>query len=121
EYKPKYEQIRSIVLKNGSFEKPSTAVYIDGIPEATWSDYKEAGPSYELYLAKNQTIAFNLIVDQIPTSVRIGAKSIRNNVKFSVGFSVNESTTDEDSWTTYNAKSITCNTATDLYYDITDQ
>ena len=121
EYKPKYEQIRSIVLKNGSFEKPSTAVYIDGIPEATWSDYKEAGPSYELYLAKNQTIAFNLTVDQIPTSVRIGAKSIRNNVKFSVGFSVNESTTDEDSWTTYNAKSITCNTATDLYYDITDQ
>lgn len=121
EYKPNYEQVRSIVLKNGSFEKPSTAVYIDGIPEATWSDYKEAGPSYELYLAKGQTIAFNLTVDQIPTSVRIGAKSIRNNVEFSVGFSVNESTTDEDSWTTYNAKSIKCNTATDLYYDITDQ
>lgn len=121
EYKPNYEQVRSIVLKNGSFEKPSTAVYIDGIAEATWSDYKEAGPSYELYLAKGQTIAFNLTVDQIPTSVRIGAKSIRNNVEFSVGFSVNESTTDEDSWTTYNAKSITCNTATDLYYDITDQ
>lgn len=121
EYKPNYEQVRSIVLKNGSFEKPSTAVYIDGISEATWSDYKEAGPSYELYLAKGQTIAFNLTVDQIPTSVRIGAKSIRNNVVFSVGFSVNESTTDEDSWTTYNAKSITCNTATDLYYDITDQ
>lgn len=121
EYKPNYEQVRSIVLKNGSFEKPSTEVYIDGIPKATWSDYKEAGPSYELYLAKGQTIAFNLTVDQIPTSVRIGAKSIRNNVEFSVGFSVNESTTDEDSWTTYNAKSITCNTATDLYYDITDQ
>ena len=121
EYDPTYKEIRSIVIKNEAFEEPSTEVYIDGIPKATWSDYKEAGPSHELYLAKDQTIAFNLTVDQIPTSVRIGAKSIRNSVEFSVGFSVNEPTTDKDNWVTYNAKSITCNTATDLYYDITDQ
>lgn len=121
EYDPTYKEIRSIVIENEAFEEPSTEVYIDGIPEATWSDYKEAGPSHELYLAKDQTIAFNLTVDQIPTSVRIGAKSIRNSVEFSVGFSVNELTTDKDNWVTYNAKSITCNTATDLYYDITDQ
>lgn len=121
EYDPTYKEIRSIVIENEAFEEPSTEVYIDGIPEATWSDYKEAGPSHELYLAKDQTIAFNLTVDQIPTSVRIGAKSIRNSVEFSVGFSVNEPTTDKDNWVTYNAKSITCNTATDLYYDITDQ
>ena len=121
EYDPTYKEIRSIVIENEAFEEPSTEVYIDGIPEATWSDYKEAGPSHELYLAKDQTIAFNLTVHQIPTSVRIGAKSIRNSVEFSVGFSVNEPTTDKDNWVTYNAKSITCNTATDLYYDITDQ
>lgn len=121
EYNPTYKEIRGIVIANGDFEKPSTGVYIDGIPNATWSDYKEAGPSHELYLAENQTIAFNLTVDQIPTSVRIGAKSIQSSVEFSLGFSVNESITEEDNWVTYNVKSITCNTATDLYYDITDQ
>src|SRR5699024_1032744 len=100
EYSPVYKEIRSIIIENKKFEEPSTEVYIDGIPKATWSDYKEAGPIHELYLAPGQTIAFNLKVDQIPDSVRIGAKSIRNNVKFLVGFSVNEKTAEQekDNW-----------------------
>lgn len=123
EYSPVYKEIRSIIIENKKFEEPSTEVYIDGIPKATWSDYKEAGPIHELYLAPGQTIAFNLKVDQIPDSVRIGAKSIRNNVKFLVGFSVNEKTAEQekDNWVIYNVNSMTCYTATDLYYDITDQ
>lgn len=123
EYSPVYKEIRSIIIENKKFEEPSTEVYIDGIPKATWSDYKEAGPIHELYLAPGQTIAFNLKVDQIPDSVRIGAKSIRNNVEFLVGFSVNEKTAEQekDNWVIYNVNSMTCYTATDLYYDITDQ
>ena len=118
EYKSTFKEIRDIIVEAKEFEKPSTGVYIDGVGDADWELYKDAGPSHELYLAPGQKIAMTLYANEIPTSVRIGVKSIQDSVKFTVGFSVNES----GQWKEYMITPIICcNTATDLYYDITEQ
>ena len=117
EYKSTFKEIRDIIVEAKEFEEPSTKVYIDGVGDADWELYKDAGPSHELYLAPGQKIAMTLYANEIPTSVRIGVKSIQDSVKFTVGFSVNES----GQWKEYMITPIICNTATDLYYDITEQ
>ncbi len=118
EYKSTFKEIRDIIVEAKEFEEPSTEVYIDGVGDADWELYKDAGPSHELYLAPGQKIAMTLYANEIPTSVRIGVKSIQDSVKFTVGFSVNES----GQWKEYMITPIICcNTATDLYYDITEQ
>lgn len=117
EYTSTYQEVRDIIVEAGSFEEPSTEVYIDGIGKADWNLYKDAGPSHELYLAPEQKIAMTLYADEIPTSVRIGVKSIQSSVEFTAGFSVNES----GEWMEYMISQMMCNTATDLYYDITEQ
>lgn len=117
EYRPEYREIRDIVIGAGKFEEPSTNVYIDGLDSADWDLYKSAGPSHELYLDSEQKIAVTLYATEIPESVRIGVKSIKDSVTFTTGFSVNES----GKWEEYMVTPMKCNTATDLYYDITDQ
>ncbi len=117
EYAPEYQEVRDIVIKAGKFEEPSTDVYVDGWPKATWENYRDVGPSHELYLDSNQVIALTLTANEIPESVRIGAKTIRSSVDFTVGYSVKE----VEGWVTYGNVSNHCSTATDLYYDITDQ
>lgn len=117
EYNPEYKEIREIVVNAGSFEEPHTNVYVDGYGKATWENYRDVGPSHELYLAPDQYISLTLTADEIPESVRIGAKSIKNSVDFTVGYSVEE----DENWVTYGMVSSHCSTATDLYYDITDQ
>lgn len=118
EYKSTFKEIRDIIIEAKGFEEPSTEVYIDGVGDADWELYKDAGPSHELYLAPGQKIAMTLYANEIPTSVRIGVKSIQDSVRFTAGFSVNES----GQWKEYMITPIMiCNTATDLYYDITEQ
>ena len=117
EYRPEYREIRDIVIEAGKFEEPSTNVYIDGLDSANWDLYKSAGPSHELYLDSEQKIAVTLYATEIPESVRIGVKSIKDSVTFTTGFSVNE----PGKWEEYMVTPMECNTATDLYYDITDQ
>ena len=117
EYTSTYQEVRDIIVEAGSFEEPTEEVYIDGIGKADWNLYKDAGPSHELYLAPEQKIAMTLYADEIPTSVRIGVKSIQSSVEFTAGFSVNES----GKWMEYMISPMMCNTATDLYYDITEQ
>ena len=122
EYDPEYQEIRDIALddlnvEDEKFRAPSTDVYIDGMSNANYKEYKDVGPSHELYLAPGQKIALNLKTTEIPSSVKIGLKSIQQSVKLTVGLSVYENNV----WNTYRKKEMTCNTATDLYYDITDQ
>ena len=117
EYEPEYQEIRNIVIEAGKFEEPSTSVYIDGCPTATWENYRDVGPSHELYLAPDQVIALTLKANEIPESVRIGVKSVKTGINFKVGYAVKE----DKNWIIYGAISNYCNTATDLYYDITDQ
>lgn len=118
EYEPEYQEIRNIVIEAGKFEEPSTSVYIDGCPTATWENYRDVGPSHELYLAPDQVIALTLKANEIPESVRIGVKSVKTGINFKVGYAVKE----DKNWIIYGAISNNyCNTATDLYYDITDQ
>ena len=57
------------------------------------------------------------VSNEIPESVRIGVKSVKTGIKFKVGYAVKE----DKNWIIYGAISNYCNTATDLYYDITDQ
>ena len=117
EYEPEYQEIRNIVIEAGKFEEPFTSVYIDGCSTATWENYRDVGPSHELYLAPDQGIALTLKANEIPESVRIGVKSVKTGIKFKVGYAVKE----DKNWIIYGAISNYCNTATDLYYDITDQ
>lgn len=122
EYDPEYQEIRDIALddlnvEDEKFRAPSTDVYIDGMSNANYKEYKDVGPSHELYLASGQKIALNLKTTEIPSSVKIGLKSIQQSVKLTVGLSVYENNV----WNTYRKKEMLCNTATDLYYDITDQ
>lgn len=122
EYDPEYREIRDIALddlnvEDKKFRAPSTDVYIDGMSNANYKEYKEVGPSHELYLKSGQRIALTLKATEIPSSVKIGLKSIQQSVKLTVGLSVYENNV----WNTYRKKEMICNTATDLYYDITDQ
>ena len=48
EYKSTFKEIRDIIVEAKEFEEPSTKVYIDGVGDADWELYKDAGPSHEL-------------------------------------------------------------------------
>lgn len=84
--------------------------FIDGSDEAQLKDYTNYGPNHEVYLAKDQHIAFKLSGDDLSkiASVQLGAKAVNGG---SVSFTVA---------TGNKTESINVDTATDLYYAITD-
>lgn len=84
--------------------------FIDGSDEAQLKDYTNYGPNHEVYLANEQSIAFKLSGDDLNkiASVQLGAKAVNGgNVNFTVA-------------TGNKTASINVDTATDLYYAITD-
>ena len=82
-------------------------IFIDGIA-ALNNDiytYKKAGPNNELYLAKNQAVAFEIWATSVPTDIQLGAKLACGNPKLTVSYA--SKTTDID-----------IDTATDIYYSL---
>lgn len=71
---PQYIKLRDEISKDDS---PVTAnvLFIDGGPEANVDTYKNYGPNNEVYLAKDQAIAFNVPKDTNIASIQIGAKA----------------------------------------------
>lgn len=100
---PQYFELRDALAKTeeGNYK----AVLIEGTVEATQTNYKNFGPNHEVYLAKDQTLAFKLDGDWSKiTTVQLGLKAVDGAATYTIG----------------NAAEKTVNTATDMYYDITE-
>ncbi|MBQ7961046.1 MAG: hypothetical protein IJ289_00485, partial [Clostridia bacterium] len=80
EYVVSHQAIRDILVDAKSFGDVNTnqVIYINpGVPEGTFEQYSKAGPKNEVYLAKGQSIAFNMEVSGFkPTSVQISAHAV---------------------------------------------
>ena len=112
---PNYVEVKKVILDTGTLENKGAvgAVFIDGkgADGVTAADYKSQGPNHEAYLAQNQAIAFQLIANAKPSSVQIGAKLANGtSAKLSItGANCDKATNG----------SLTLNTATDMYYELT--
>lgn len=112
---PRFIELRNNLIATGNFgtvDDASGAVFIDGFgATGSISDYSTYGPNNEVYLAPNQgqAVAFTLSkANADVATVQIGVKALSGEA------SVEIKAIDGAS------KKITTNSATDLYYDITD-
>jgi membrane-bound inhibitor of C-type lysozyme len=82
-------------------------IFIDGIAalDNNIDKYKYAGPNNELYLAKNQAVAFEIIATAVPTDIQIGTKLACGSPALTVSYASK-------------TKEIKIDTATDLYYSL---
>lgn len=85
----------------------------DGSHDVEIQDYKTIGPNNEVYLAKDQGIAFEISADKIPTSIDIGAKSADGNA-VTLNASI-ASTVDEAVGTSVSSDIASC---TSQYFDL---
>ena len=100
---PQYFELRDALAttETGNYK----AVLIEGTVEATQTNYKNFGPNHEVYLAKDQTLAFKLDGDWSKiTTVQLGLKAVDGAATYTIG----------------NGEAKTVKTATDMYYDITE-
>lgn len=113
---PNYVEVKKVILDTGALENEGAvgAVFIDGkgANGVTAADYKNQGPNHEAYLAPGQAIAFQLIANGEPSGVQIGAKLANGT---SAKLSITGANCDKA-----NNGSLTLNTATDMYYELTD-
>ena len=90
EYVVEHKAIRDILVnpdKTG-FDSGSTGVvYINqSKPEGTFEEYSKIGPKNEVYLAKNQSVAFSMTVSGFtPTSVQISAHALNGTASMRFG------------------------------------
>lgn len=93
-------------------DKNNGFVFIDGAEHATIGQYASYGPNNEVYLAKGQAISFKLTGDTSEiASIQIGAKAPKGTPTMVVKGS--DATTTE--------KNQELGTATEMYYNITEQ
>ena len=80
-------------------------IFIDGIAALNndIETYRDAGPNNELYLAKDQAVAFEIWATAVPTDIQIGAKLACGNPALTISYA---SKTTE----------VKIATATDIYY-----
>lgn len=113
---PYYVRIKQVILDSKALETDGAtgAVFIDGkgANGVTATDYANQGPNHEAYLANGQAIAFQMIASAKPTSVQIGAKLASGN---SAGLKIGGAACAKA-----NNGTLTLNTATDMYYELTD-
>lgn len=107
---PQYIKLHDEVVKGTAKPDGETAktLFIDGAENATIQQYTSYGPNNEVYLMNGQAITFKLTgadVNKI-ASVQIGAKAPKGTANLNVN------STDIVS---------SLSTATEMYYDITDQ
>lgn len=124
EVKPIYVEVRKAIIGQSNFTADTSvlangAVFIDGKSTgATLEDYKNFGPNHEVYLAKDQAIAFRLVADKQPTTVQIGVKLANGSngaLKIS-GSTLKFAKYNGSNGEVAENESLTLNTATDMYY-----
>lgn len=104
---PQFIELHNALVNSGDNYQ---AVMIEGKEDAELTEYTDYGPNHEVYIANGQSIAFKLNdnLDKIAT-VQLGAKAVNGSVTFTV-----------TNAKTNVSKEITIDTATDLYYDISE-
>lgn len=106
-------ELRTLLIKADSFTEGQTltnaAVYIDKTEDVyEVATYENGGPNNEVYLKKGQSIAFKLKTTGDPASIQIGAKAPNGATQFEFGSNYGID------------PRIDVNTATDMYYDVTN-
>lgn len=86
-------------------------MFIDGAEEATIGQYANYGPNNEVYLAQGQAIFFKVPENDKIASIQIGAKTPNGAATMVVEGKVSTTTRLEQQ----------LNTATEMYYNITEQ
>lgn len=104
------QEIRNILLDSGDFsagKQVTGAVFVDIDENVTdIGIYDNKGPNNEVYLDKGQSIAFKVITTGDPRTIQLGIKSPNGtNSKVVIDGK---------------SENLNINTATDMYYDITD-
>ncbi len=106
---PSYLELKDMLIGADSLSETDTQgiIFIDGIAalDNDIETYKNAGPNNELYLAKDQAVAFEIWATSVPTDIQLGAKLACGEPKLTISYA--SKTTDVD-----------VETATDIYYSL---
>ena len=109
---PQYIKLHDKLADTAATSGDEQVLFIDGAEHATIAQYANYGPKNEVYLAKGQAISFKLTgnTNEI-ASIQIGAKAPDGQPTMTV----------KDNGSTTSAKNEVLSTATEMYYDITEQ
>jgi len=118
---PEYKTMRDFLLPawEAGQKVITGCVFVDGnANEASASDYETYGPKNELYLRNDQAVTFYLMTDEKPQNVQLAMKLAAGDaVKVKICCTaMKDGVTHE-----YRKTEFTCNTATDLYYELRRQ
>ncbi len=106
---PSYLELKDMLIGADSLSETDTqgVIFIDGIAalDNDIATYRDAGPNNELYLAKDQAVAFEIWATSVPTDIQLGAKLACGNPALTISYA--SQTTDID-----------IKTATDIYYSL---
>ncbi len=109
-----YLELRDMLIGSNQLTDGTSAegvVFIDGIAEnSDVSKYTSGGPNNELYLLKDQAVAFEIWASAIPDDVQISAKAVGDTQpEMFISYATTAGT--------YTAKT-TVKSSTDLYYSV---
>lgn len=109
---PQYIKLHDKLADTAATSGDKQVLFIDGAEHATIAQYANYGPKNEVYLAKGQAISFKLTgnTNEI-ASIQIGAKAPDGQPTMTV----------KGNGSTTSAKNEVLSTATEMYYDITEQ
>ena len=127
EVKPIYVEVRKELIGQKDFTADTTvlangAVFIDGKSTGvSIDDYKNFGPNHEVYLAKDQAIAFRIVADKQPTTVQIGVKLANGSngalkISGASGSTLKFAKYNGSNGDVAESDTLTLSTATDMYY-----
>lgn len=106
---PSYLEIKNMLIGADSLSETDKqgVIFIDGIAALNndLATYKNAGPNNELYLAKDQAVAFEIWATSVPTDVQIGTKLACGNPDLTVSYASKTTAVD-------------ITTATDTFYSL---
>lgn len=129
---PSYFELRNMVIDNKTLGNGATStkingiVFIDGdaeVGDAQLSDYINYGPNNEIYLAPGQRVAFILKYPTKVDQVHIGIKAADGNkATYTITNVARQDIPDTNvkAGDYYAAKTFTMDTATEMYYNLTD-
>lgn len=109
---PQYIKLHDKLADTAATSGDEQVLFIDGAEHATIAQYANYGPKNEVYLAKGQAISFKLTGNTNGiASIQIGAKAPDGQPTMTV----------KGNGSTTSAKNEVLSTATEMYYDITEQ
>lgn len=87
---PDYLELKDMLIGAESLSETEEQgiIFIDGIAalDNDLEKYKNAGPNNELYLAKDQAVAFEIRATSVPTDIQLGAKLACGNPELSISY-----------------------------------